>query len=137
MKTTFKSFIIGIISMIIPMNLSADVKVIDYTKFIAVRLERINDLDDFSGPRRSPAQNQNLPVSVYFDDISSTILIDASQMEGCASYTLYTSNEEVVLSGMIASKGQHAIALNGFDDEDCLIIQIEIGGVCYEGWIYL
>ena len=123
--------------MIIPMNLSADIKVIDHTKFIAVRLERINDLDDFSGPRRSPARNQNLPVSVYFDDASSTILIDAPQLEGSASYTLYTSNKDVVLSGTIAPKGQSTIALNGFDDEDYLIIHIEIGGACYEGWIYL
>ena len=139
MKTTFKTFIIGIISMIIPMNLSADIKVIDYAKLTPISLERmeINDADDFPKPRRSPAQNQNLPVSVYFDDTSSTILIDASQLEGSASYTLYTSNKDVVLSGTIAPKGQSTIALNGFDDEDYLIIHIEIGGVCYEGWIYL
>ena len=139
MKTTLKTLVIGIIFMIIPMHLSADIKVIDYAKLTPISLERmeINDADDFPKPRRSPAQNQNLPVSVYFDDTSSTILIDASQLEGSASYTLYTSNKDVVLFGMIAPKGQSTIALNGFDDEDYLIIHIEIGGVCYEGWIYL
>ena len=139
MKTTLKTLVIGIIFMIIPMHLSADIKVIDYAKLTPISLERmeIKDSDYIPKPRRSPAQNQNLPVSVYFDDTFSTILIDASQLEGSASYTLYTSNKDVVLSGMIAPKGQSTIALNGFDDEDHLIIHIEIGGVCYEGWIYL
>ncbi len=139
MNTILKTLAIGVISMIFPMNASADVDVIDYAKFVSVRLERVieKNTNETPIPRRSPAHNQNLPLSVYFDDSSSTLFIDATQMEDCANYTLYNPNEEIVLSGMVSPNEQKAIALHGFADEDYLIIHIEIGGVCYEGWINL
>ncbi|MDE7377792.1 MAG: hypothetical protein K2N13_02400 [Paraprevotella sp.] len=140
MNTILKTIAIGIISTIFPMNVFADVDVIDYTKLVSIRLERIIKKENAGGipiPRRSPAHHQNLPLSVYFDDSSSTLIIDATQMEDCANYTLYNSSEEIVLSGMISPNEQKAIALHGFADEDSLIIYIEIGGVCYEGWIDL